>query len=330
MSDTSQGPGWWLASDGKYYPPESATWSSPPVASALEPQSAAWLKWVAGGLGLLLLLGTIVAVSARSGGEDVRTQGATSTAVEGVTATSAQVATTAKPKMHFTNDNYARLATDPDEFEGATVDVVGKIFTAPEVSGSTKAFQMFVDPRNSEWNTVVAIANPGLAVKQGDYVRVTGSVAGALGGENAFGGNVSGVSVVADKVDIVDGLALAPKAARTASGAASTQHGLTVTMEKVEFAASETRFFVKITNGTRTKASFYSFNAKATQGAQQFDPEHAFGYDYPEPQSEILPGVVTSGVIVFPAVGPGKTTFHLEARTDNYMQDFQPFTFVTG
>lgn len=30
MSDTSQGEGWWLASDGKWYPPESATHLPPP------------------------------------------------------------------------------------------------------------------------------------------------------------------------------------------------------------------------------------------------------------------------------------------------------------
>lgn len=35
MSDTSQGPGWWLASDGRWYPPEA--WTGPPR----EPQ-AAW------------------------------------------------------------------------------------------------------------------------------------------------------------------------------------------------------------------------------------------------------------------------------------------------
>ncbi len=29
MSDTSQGPGWWQASDGKWYPPESAPWAAP-------------------------------------------------------------------------------------------------------------------------------------------------------------------------------------------------------------------------------------------------------------------------------------------------------------
>jgi hypothetical protein len=30
MSDASQGPGWWLASDGKWYPPESAPAPPPP------------------------------------------------------------------------------------------------------------------------------------------------------------------------------------------------------------------------------------------------------------------------------------------------------------
>ena len=30
MSDQSQGPGWWMASDGKWYPPESAPAPPPP------------------------------------------------------------------------------------------------------------------------------------------------------------------------------------------------------------------------------------------------------------------------------------------------------------
>jgi hypothetical protein len=36
MSDTSQGPGWWQASDGKWYPPESA--STPAPAAGGSPQ----------------------------------------------------------------------------------------------------------------------------------------------------------------------------------------------------------------------------------------------------------------------------------------------------
>lgn len=38
MSDTSQGPGWWLASDGKWYPPE--LWTGPPLTGPAFPQSA--------------------------------------------------------------------------------------------------------------------------------------------------------------------------------------------------------------------------------------------------------------------------------------------------
>jgi hypothetical protein len=38
MSDTSQGPGWWLASDGKWYPPE--LWTGPPMTGPTAQQSA--------------------------------------------------------------------------------------------------------------------------------------------------------------------------------------------------------------------------------------------------------------------------------------------------
>ena len=38
MSDTSQGPGWWLASDGKWYPPE--LWTGLPLSGPGVPQGA--------------------------------------------------------------------------------------------------------------------------------------------------------------------------------------------------------------------------------------------------------------------------------------------------
>jgi hypothetical protein len=44
MSDTSQGPGWWLASDGRWYPPE--LWTGPtntgPVGPAAQPTMPAY------------------------------------------------------------------------------------------------------------------------------------------------------------------------------------------------------------------------------------------------------------------------------------------------
>ncbi len=47
-----------------------------------------------------------------------------------------------------------------------------------------------------------------------------------------------------------------------------TQHGLSITIEKVEFADAETRVFVSVRNASSHNASFYDFNAKAVQHGQ--------------------------------------------------------------
>ncbi|MCX6511029.1 MAG: hypothetical protein NT081_09505 [Actinobacteria bacterium] len=59
MSDTSQGPGWWQASDGKWYPPEQAPGASPqPSVGRLDIGAAlsyGWEKFVAN-LGTMILI----------------------------------------------------------------------------------------------------------------------------------------------------------------------------------------------------------------------------------------------------------------------------------
>jgi hypothetical protein len=42
MSDTSQGPGWWQASDGRWYPPQTIT--APPPLGADVPQGPGWYQ----------------------------------------------------------------------------------------------------------------------------------------------------------------------------------------------------------------------------------------------------------------------------------------------
>lgn len=47
MSDFSQGPGWWQASDGKWYPPEQAPGAQPvpPVPGGVAPGTPGWSQW---------------------------------------------------------------------------------------------------------------------------------------------------------------------------------------------------------------------------------------------------------------------------------------------
>ena len=102
----------------------------------------------------------------------------------------------------FTKANYAELATDPASFRGASVDVEGKLLGNPEVKNNRSTFQMWADPENVEWNTVVHANDPPSGLTRGDQVRVKGTVQGEFTGENAFGGKITAPEVKADSVSI--------------------------------------------------------------------------------------------------------------------------------
>ena len=83
MSDTSQGPGWWLASDGKWYSPEQAAGTQPDVVqtvtsnpvqttpkqtNSITIDSAIVPPLVAIGAGVLVVLGSLLAWATVSAG----------------------------------------------------------------------------------------------------------------------------------------------------------------------------------------------------------------------------------------------------------------------
>ena len=238
-----------------------------------------------------------------------------------------------KSQVSFSLNNWDVLFTDPDEYKGAKVDLVGSVFMPPERDENGIYLQMWADPINQTWNTLVAIRDAEISIKDGDYVHVKGSVFGGFEGENMLGGKVRAVRVEAESATIVDALAIAPPAIRVYEGGhdVQTQYGLQVSLHKVEFAESETRIFLTVANNSKEEASFYSFNVKAVQGNQQFEFDFSdfSGISYPEVQSELLPGVESSGVVVLPAMDPiSETRLFMDGNTSNWNLTFKPYEFV--
>lgn len=203
---------------------------------------------------------------------------------------------------HFTADNWALLDGSPDDYKGSTVDVIGEIFLAPERDAEGVYFQMYADPNADEYNTVVAHRDTTLTVKNGDYVHITGEVADVTKGTNAFGADLELPTVIADTVEVVDATAAAPPATETFGKATFKHGGIALTVDKVEFADTETRVFLTVDNSSNADFTFYSSSTKALQGRKQVEPEYSS--DYPEVPSDITAGALVSGVIVYPPMDP--------------------------
>jgi hypothetical protein len=228
--------------------------------------------------------------------------------------------------------DYDKLYSDPKKYKGYEVELTGKIFNEPEKDDKGTYFQMWGDPENSEKNTLVAINDPKLQVKADDYVKIKGVVKDQFKGKNGFGAEVTAPAITADSVEKVDYItAVAPTLKEVKLDKEINQNNIIVTLQKVELAKNQTRVYLKIKNNTQAKASFYSNSAKLIVGTSQLEEE----YTSPETtglkeiQSDILPGVETEGVIVYPAIDPSQTLFKLnaEASSDNYDLDFQPYVF---
>lgn len=236
-------------------------------------------------------------------------------------------ATAAISAEKFTLDNWGQLAADPEKYEGASVDIVGQVLGSVERDDEGTYWQMYADPQDYDWNTIVGYGDPSFPVAEQDYVHVTGIVAGEFEGENMFGAKITAVQVYAATAEVVDATATASKPLRTVRGDEGIeQHGVRIRIDKIEFASDETRVYLEVSNNSRETAHFYAFEAKATQGSTQYDAEYQ--WDYPEVQSEILPGMVSSGVVVFPPMDvtqPAKLYF--EASSEDYELSFRPYSW---
>ena len=146
--------------------------------------------------------------------------------------------------------------------------------------------------------------------------------------QNAGHGNFLGVegAVFDNALDLSDDAA-APTLKEIAVGQTQTQQGYSVTVDKVEFAETETRVYVTVNNGGDDNFHLYSFNAKLIQDNVQYEESPNYDADYPEIESDLLPGATSTGVIVFEPLEQKDFKLYIEGYSDDYSVDFEDYTF---
>lgn len=223
-----------------------------------------------------------------------------------------------------------QMYSDPEAFKNREVTLTGVVFAQVERDDDAVYFQMNQDIENYDNNTIVSYQEPSFELSDGDYVRVTGIVKGTFEGENAFGGTVTAPQILADKCEVVDYKdAVVPTLKEITVAQTLDQYGYQVTVEKIELAEKETRVYVNVANNGGSNFSLYGFNCNLLQGSSQYDYQTNYNADYPEIQTDLIPGMQTSGVICFPAINLDVPfSLLLDASSDNYFnEDVQPYRF---
>lgn len=225
-------------------------------------------------------------------------------------------------------DEIKSLYTTPENLKNHCVEIIGKVFTAPEYTDDCVAVQMWEDTENAANNTIVYIYDKDFKVNVDDYLKVVGIVGDTFTGENALGGEVTAPTITASEYEVVSYQdALAPATKSIDVNDTQTQYGYSVTVQKVEFSERETRIYVKVENQGSSKISIYGFNAKVSQNGKQYGTQDNWDAGYPEIQSELLAGNTTEGIIVFPVLEKGDFSITFEGYSENWEEDIKPYTF---
>jgi len=188
------------------------------------------------------------------------------------------------------NLTYDLVNGNPEKYKGEIIQWGAKVFTEPEKDEDGVYFQAYVG--GDDRNVAVLYRKSDFQIKEDDYVIIYGVVKGNFDGENAFGAKLeipmieAGYIEAGSRNDVV-----APASEIIPVNDSVTQNQFTVTLEKVELADDETRFFIKLKNDSQSEVSFYTYDSKLTQGSNQYESESIYDSGMKLPSS-ILSGSI--------------------------------------
>lgn len=238
---------------------------------------------------------------------------------------------TKKPqeKVFIDEAELRNLYTNPDEYKNQYVNLTGQIFSTPEVDGNLVVFQMFQDPESSDRNTIIGCDKEICEnVKANDFIKVTGYVKGSYEGENMMGAKLIAPKIMAEEVEISTYMdVIAPATTTIDVNQTLQQHDIAMTISKVELSDLETRVYVSIDNKSNDSFTFYPFNTKITQDNHQYEETPNYAAHYPEISNEVLPGIVSEGILVFPELEASPFKIHCKGNSSDYQIDFDEFIF---
>jgi len=204
------------------------------------------------------------------------------------------------PKLAtLTTDDISAAIKDPVAHEGRKVEIDGQIAKDPEYDQDGTHLQIYLISGGMEADVIVRYPNY-LEVTQGDFVKITGSVIGPFTGATSDGGKIETVEIKGNLIVPATMEAVLAPARATWAGTKQEEKDLSVTVDKVEFADSETRLYLSARNGGDSSIVIQVSNTFLRQGSDLYGPRSEVPTGYKELPVDLSPGSSGAGVMIFP------------------------------
>ena len=237
--------------------------------------------------------------------------------------------------LKLTNDDWDLVLAEARGAQkahvGSDVDIRGKV--AQVMSASTLETQFTIETKMEvtfgERTLVVVGADPG--VTEGQWVQIQGALHSYWNTQNLMGGELRLPVVAARRVVSITRADAFPASRAVQVDQSITQHGLTITLQRLEIADLETRLYVHAINNSPNKASLYAFDAVLVQGTQQIKKKDVFDQDLEEPDTTLVSGTETQGILLFESMSPDTSPVRLiweDPRTDDYSLTFDDWEWT--
>jgi hypothetical protein len=210
----------------------------------------------------------------------------------------------------FTDENFGEVYEGIAAFaiSDVPVDITGQVIGAPWVEDDLAtetplmSFQMYQGKNILDYRYLSASYDLGEspAVTSLDCVHVTGNAAGHRVFTDQHG-PFTLPNIVDAKVELLDCIDYLYHAEESIMvGDTKALGGISVTLEKVEFAREHTRAYLSVANGNSEPINFLEGARLAYQGHHHYKHlESALNVHLPEISYTVLPGEVQHGVVLF-------------------------------
>ena len=202
----------------------------------------------------------------------------------------------------LTNHDWPVVHADPGAAVGQRVVLRARVYNVAQVAGDLRLCA-WVDFDNDQLSTVFRIPDRTEGVQRDNFVWVEGTVRNRAEGQ-AGCEETPQPEVEVSGLTVTDRLGVRPALRVEQVGQALEQRGVRVVLERIEFAAEETRIYFALENQREETLLAFATGLVIDIGGTEIPAIIPIGEGIPAPRGRVASGSIEHGGFQFPALAP--------------------------